>query len=205
MVNQRIGLVILGATLLAAAPAHANATARARAHFDAGSRLYQQGHYDQALDELTAGYNLDPRPEFLYSLGQVQRRRGHCSEALTFYRRYLETGLPRARAAAVLVQVDRCRAELERQAAPPEPSPVVPPPVVPPPVIARPPSLIAPPPAAVPILTAPAPARRTPVYKRWYIWTPVALVAVAGAGIAVWLTVGRASDFKPTLPDVVVK
>jgi tetratricopeptide (TPR) repeat protein len=193
MTSRRIGLAILTAALLAVAPAHADSNAAARAHFATGSKLYQQGRYDEALAELTAGYELDPRPEFLYSLGQTERKRRHFKEALDYYQRYLDSGLPRERAAAVLIQMDRCRAELARPAPPPPASPP------------QQPLAIAPPPVTTPTLIEPPPPPRKPAYKRWYVWTPVVLVAAAGVGLGLGLTLGRESKFQPTLPDLVVK
>ena len=47
-------------------------------------------------------------------------------------------------------------------------------------------------------LTHPAPAR-TPLYKRWWLWTTVGVVA-AGAGVGLYFGL-TANHFAPTLPD----
>ncbi|HZS39853.1 MAG TPA: tetratricopeptide repeat protein [Polyangia bacterium] len=189
--------VLVGLVALAlATPARADSDpAAAKVHFDLGSQLYQQGRYDEALAELTRGYELDARPEFLYSLGQTERKRGRCKQALDYYQRYLDSGLPRERAAAVLIQMDRCRAELDHPPILVQPAP--------------PPVVVAPPPAAAAVIVAPPPAppKRTPIYKRWWLWTTVAVVAAVGVGVGlgVGLTANRGSDFKPTLPDLVIR
>jgi hypothetical protein len=188
------------AALGLSAPAFADSDpAAAKEHFDLGSALYQQGRYDEALVELTRGYQLDARPEFLYSLGQTERKRARFKEALDYYQRYLDSGLPRERAAAVLIQMDRCRAELEHRSEMDHPPPIA--------VAVAPPSVAAPPapPAAV-LVTAPSPKSK-PIYQRWWLWTTVAAVAVVGVGVGlgVGLTANRGSDFKPTLPDLVLR
>jgi hypothetical protein len=198
---------LIAAALLAGSAARADGGA-AQAHFDLGSLLYQQGRYDDALGELTAGYKLDPRPEFLYSLGQTERKRGRCKEALDYYQRYLDTGLSRERAAAVLVQMDRCRAELALPPAPPVAAPNAA--TANAPASATAPgaasATLAPAPAVLVAATPPAPARK-PIYKRWWLWTTVAAVAVVGVGVGlgVGLSSPSRTDFKPTLPDLVIK
>jgi hypothetical protein len=202
--------ILLFALLHAAQPARADERANAKAHVERGSALYQQGHYDEAFAELSAGYQLDPRPELLYSLGQTERKRGHCKEAIEFYERYLGTRLPRERMAAVLVQIDRCRAELDRPVEP-RPAPVVPPPIV----TTLPPAPPSPSPAATAVaiavpLESPPPVQ--PVYKKWWLWTSLGVVVAVGVGVGVGLGVSSSSGassnratFQPTLPDLVIK
>jgi tetratricopeptide (TPR) repeat protein len=197
---------VLLLALLHAALARADDHGGAKAHIDRGSSLYQQGRYDEAFAELSAGYQLDPRPELLYSLGQTERKRGHCKEAIEYYERYLATRLPRERMSAVLVQIDRCRAELDR---PVEPR------AAPPPIVATPPPAPPSPAPAVSIavpLESPPPPQQ-PVYKKWWLWTSLGVVVAVGVGVGVGLGVSSSSsgtasnraNFQPTLPDLVIK
>jgi hypothetical protein len=60
----------------------------AKSHFDAGIAAYQAGRYDEAIKELTDGKAIDPRPEFDYSLGQSERKRGDCRKANEYFQAY---------------------------------------------------------------------------------------------------------------------
>jgi hypothetical protein len=55
---------------------------RAMSHFDAG-RL------DEALAELAEGYRLYKKPSYFFNVGQIQRKRSNCHEALVAYERFL--------------------------------------------------------------------------------------------------------------------
>ena len=57
---------------------------------------------------------------------------------------------------------------------------------------ARHPAEKAPEPVVVPVITAPvvtamAPVKKTPVYRRWYVWVPVAAVVAVGLGVGLGL------------------
>jgi hypothetical protein len=194
--------LVLGLAGTARAEPTARARAEAKSHFERGSRLYQQGHYAEAVAELEAGYALDPRPDFLYALGQAERKRGDCKAAIGYYQSFVDSGPTAQRTVAVLVQIDRCKQELA--AAPANPAPAETPsapPVAPPSVTPT-----APPAAPVLAATPPPPASaRPPIYKRWWLWTAVAGVVVAGAGVGVGVALWqRSSGFNGTLPDLVI-
>jgi tetratricopeptide (TPR) repeat protein len=74
----------------------------ARAHFQKGETLHEQGKFDQAIREYQKAYELARLPALLYNIGQVYRLKGDRVAAVTFYNRYLEAapdgrGAPRAR------------------------------------------------------------------------------------------------------------
>jgi tetratricopeptide (TPR) repeat protein len=186
-------------------------------HFERSSALYNAGRYGEAIDALKAAYAIDPRPDFLYALGQMERKRGDCKAAIGYYQRYVDTGPSSQRTVATLLQIDRCEEELA--SAPVRPTPAPPPaarpeaapepPAVPaePPPASVAPAPVAPTPEAAPapaVAAAPAhPAERTPVYKRWWLWTTV--VGVAAVGVGVGLGVGLTQHrFDATLPDLMV-
>jgi tetratricopeptide (TPR) repeat protein len=81
------------ATLLVLVPrlAAADAKSEAKDRLDHAMKLYDDKQYNEALTELTTAYALDPRPELLYAIAQVQVALGNCPAATTFYKRFLDT------------------------------------------------------------------------------------------------------------------
>jgi tetratricopeptide (TPR) repeat protein len=144
-----------------------------------GLRSYAVGHYPEAIASFQRGYELEPRPEFLYALAQAQRMNGDCRGAVISYRAFLRTA-PTERAAAPARQnMARCEELLAS---------------IPPETVA--PGLTAPPAAAnsdAPATTAPAAAtiERPLPPPPWYrdragLALGVAGVAAAGVGAALW-------------------
>ncbi|MBK7079081.1 MAG: hypothetical protein IPH44_43125 [Myxococcales bacterium] len=117
---SRISIVI--ATLAAGSPAvlAEPAPAAAEAHRQRGIALYQTQRYEEAIAEFTAGYEVEPRPVFLFNIAQARKQVGDC-RAVQAFRRFL--------AAVELLPVDAparrevedgipfARANLERLAA----------------------------------------------------------------------------------------
>ena len=101
-------LLALGA-VATAAPGRIKA--EAKAHLDRGLKLYQSQKYDEAIVELRAGLAIDPQPDLLYALGQAERRNGHCARAIEYYESCLALVKDPSAAAAVRVQIERCRVE----------------------------------------------------------------------------------------------
>jgi tetratricopeptide (TPR) repeat protein len=87
-----IATVICAAALLAASGARAQSSAadNAQAHFDRGAKLYNLGHFQEAITDFEKAYDLDPSPIFLFNIAQSHRQLGNKERALFFYRRYLE-------------------------------------------------------------------------------------------------------------------
>jgi len=189
-------LCICLAATARAAPATPASKQQAKLHFERGNQLYSDGQYDQAIDELEAGYALDPRPDFLYALGQAERKRGRCAAAVRWYDAYLDTGPTPQRREAAQLQIDRCK---EEQAATPPaataPAPA-PAPIAAPPVAAAPAATTTAPPAV-------AAPHRTPIYERWWLWTTVVGVVAVGVGVGVGVALAlEKPSFDPTLPDL---
>src|SRR5689334_10519236 len=69
---------------------------RARAHYEAGSGLYQLGRYDEAIREFSAGYALSHRPQFALNLAQCYRKLGRLEDARDMIRRFLDEAPPNA-------------------------------------------------------------------------------------------------------------
>ena len=117
-------LWILVPLCLLTGPARAEPDDRARRadeHWARGQALYAEGRYEPALIEFRLGRALDPRPEFLYAMGQAERQLGRCSEAIAHFRAYLaEVTSPTQREAADL-QIARCTRAAGGSGAPADP------------------------------------------------------------------------------------
>jgi len=152
-----------------AAPLHARvdqkAIARGRVHFEMGREYYAQGHYDDAIREFQAGYELTGKPQFLINLGQSYRGKEDFAKACELYEKFLELAPPddpdRREVARVLV-------EMRREAAKANPEPAAP---------AAPSVKETPPPA--PAIVAQPPPKRSVAARHWWIF-PVTAVVVAG-------------------------
>lgn len=89
--------------------------------FEHASADYEAGHFEDALRDFEAAYELAPVPEILFNLAQCHYELHQPREAAIYYRRYLEAR-PKAPNA---VQVRERLAELDRveAAAAPKPKP----------------------------------------------------------------------------------
>jgi tetratricopeptide (TPR) repeat protein len=197
-----------GLVLLLSIAAHAQSaseTEQLRKHFEDGSKAFNLGEFKHAVDEYKAAYNIRPDPVFLYNIAQAYRLDGNLQQALFFYKSYL-TNSPKApnrrecesRIRDLEQQIAAQRAvtsapptgtqppsgiivEPPRTEAPKTEPPKVEAPKPEPPKVESAPSLV---------VTAPPPEKKTPVYKKWWLWTAVGVVAVGaalGAGLAVGL------------------
>lgn len=63
--------------------------AQSRERFVAGRDAYSAGQYDVALERFTEAYDLSPRPQLLYNIGQCHDRLRHDQEAIDSFERYL--------------------------------------------------------------------------------------------------------------------
>jgi hypothetical protein len=114
-----------------------------------GMELYNAGRYAEAAVELRAGQAIEPRPEFLYALGQCERNLRNCARAVEYYRAFLATNPPADQRQLAVVQVERCDQEMAARV----PAPASPPASVP---AATQATVAAPPPPPPP----PTPGRR---------------------------------------------
>jgi hypothetical protein len=65
------------------------ATQQAKAHFRAGTRLYKQARYREAISEFEAAYRIKPHGVIFYNLAQCHERLGDIPAALRAYHEYL--------------------------------------------------------------------------------------------------------------------
>ncbi|HEY3802436.1 MAG TPA: hypothetical protein VGL61_07500 [Kofleriaceae bacterium] len=96
----------------------------ADAHIARARDLHDKGDFEGARAEILAAYKLDPRPELLFALGQLEFNLRHYREAIDYYERFTATQ-PSAEQAALAEQaIGAARAELTR---PPPAPPATPP------------------------------------------------------------------------------
>jgi len=111
-----------------APPSDAETPSAADAHVAAARALHAKGDFEGARTEILAAYQLEPRPAFLFALGQIEFNLHHYEDAIDYYERFAATQ-PSAEQAELAVQaIVAARAELSR----PPPKPPAPPPPPPP-------------------------------------------------------------------------
>jgi len=164
-VRPAISLSVAGLVFrVALTPAWANEpdqrTHEAKLRFQAGQAHFDGGRFDEALREFQAGYELVPRSGFLINIAHSYRRMGNLEEARAYYKRFLlvDPGSPdRAAVEDVIRELD----EAIRTTPPPSALPV---------------AAVSSTPAAV----ATAPPANRPLHRRWWFWSSIAALAVAG-------------------------
>jgi tetratricopeptide (TPR) repeat protein len=183
-------LVLALASPASAKQAEDAATAQARKLYLSGLAHFNLQEYQPAIDDFEAAYRLKPDPVFLYNLGQSHRLADNPERALYFYRTYLRnfaSAPNRVEVEGRIATLEKLIADKKNVATPPdhalapEETPAPPPPT--------------PAPAPVVVTPAPAPVAHTPVYKKWWLWT---IVGVVAAGAAVGIAVGVTSQSGPT-------
>jgi tetratricopeptide (TPR) repeat protein len=183
-------LVLLLLASLAAPIALADdevARAEAKRLKDEATAAFDRGDAATALTLFRKAHERFPSPRLLYNIGRTAERLGRTAEALAAYRQFRDSGVEAP--AEVKRLAEEAIARLEHQLEPaPTPAPVAGPRALP---------------APAPAQAVAAPARRppsTPLVRRWWLWTTVALVAAGVAtGVALGVTLGGGSD-EPTVP-----
>jgi tetratricopeptide (TPR) repeat protein len=180
--------VVAGVLFLAMAPFGVLAAAadtdahEAKAHFERGMAHFNLQEYEQAAREFEDAYRLKPDPAILFNLAQAHRLAGHDERALHLYRAYLRTVPDAPNRADVEARVAALEdAVARRKATSPAPQPAQ--------AAAQP---TAPTKAVVATPTRTAPTNK-PLYKRWWLWTAVGVVAVGvGTGLVLGLVPANA-------------
>lgn len=204
-------IVLVLASLLVAAPALAQprptAAAKKQASqlYEAGTQHFNLGEYEQAIARYKDAYRVVANPYFLYNIAQAYRRAGDSQQALSFYKSFLNA-LPDAPIRAeVEARIEELEAALRSQTQASTASPTAPvspdgptraeqpagkPPRLPTPAeaVARLPQRPAPEPTTAP-LAEPRAGSSSPLYKRWWFWVGVGVLA-AGASTAAVMASG---------------
>ena len=108
--------VLLVGMIARPATAQEDANARARVHFDAGTRFYEMGDYERAIAEWQASYELTALPELLYNMYTAYERLGEHREAADHLERFIESGHPEAQSPELRARLRAARARAEREA-----------------------------------------------------------------------------------------
>jgi len=157
----------------------ADAPNTARAHFEKGSTAYDLGQFREAAREYEIAYRLKNDPALLYNIGQAYRFAGDTAEALRAYKAYLR----RSPEAPNRREVDTQIVKLQRLVDEQRTSTTSPPHGVATPdhpLVLEAPQLV----VSQPVVR---PAVKTPIYKKWWLWTIVGVVvvgAVVGGTVA---------------------
>jgi tetratricopeptide (TPR) repeat protein len=116
-------LVALLLLPVATADAQTRDRRHAAARFQAGSALYAEGRWAEALAEFESGYLAYPLRGFLVNIGQCYRKLDRLEEAADTWRRYLATNPPdnrlRGEVEDALAEVETLQKKLAATAAPP--------------------------------------------------------------------------------------
>jgi tetratricopeptide (TPR) repeat protein len=189
LVRWLVPLLMMLAPLAAGAvEPGANDLQRARAHFEAGSGLYQLGRYEEATREFSAGYALSHRPQFALNIGQCYRMLGRYEDARDMIRRFLAEAPAdapeRASATKLLNEVEQ---QIRRQAD----------------ATTSAPAATSAPPAATsaPALTASGPAASPPHRSRRGLWIALGVtgaVLVVGAALTIGLVAAFPTETVPS-------
>ncbi|HEY1551702.1 MAG TPA: hypothetical protein VGG28_27935 [Kofleriaceae bacterium] len=114
-------LVVLAALLAAnvaygdePTPAGQSAPESADDHIAKARELHDKGDFEGARAEIAAAYKLDPRPELLFALGQLEFNLHHYQAALDYYERFEATQPAPEQAALAEQAIGAARAELSR-------------------------------------------------------------------------------------------
>jgi len=82
-------LVVAALIAFAAAPAQAQDAEKARQLFQQGSKYYDLGQFDKAIEAWQQGYDQKSDPGFLYNIAQAYRQKQDAAKAIFFYKGYL--------------------------------------------------------------------------------------------------------------------
>lgn len=107
--------------------AQAGDAERARVHFEAATRAFEEGDYALAITEFQAAYEITEHADLLFNIYSAAERAGRLEEAESALARYLELGRPGRQRRSLEARLGRLRLRIEeeRAAAPPPPEPVV--------------------------------------------------------------------------------
>jgi iron complex outermembrane receptor protein len=173
--------------------------------FESGQTHFTLQEYKQAITDFEDGYRIKPSSTFLFNIAQCHRLSGNVERAIYFYKAYLRADPEAGNRAEVEARIDALEKPL-----PPSGTSAPRPATTPPPVMtpATPQPATTPAPVTTQATSPPAPEpqvttsrERTPLYKKWWLWTTVGIVAAAGVAVGVGVGV-KQSGFATSIPDV---
>jgi tetratricopeptide (TPR) repeat protein len=163
-----------------AAHAEDPAERTAKRHYERGQKLFNLQKFDDALDQFQKAFDAKPIPGFLFNIGQCQRNLGDYDAAIFSFKRYLKLDPEaenREQVESLIDELEQKKAEgdterlkLRTRKKPRDEEPVENP-----------------------------ETGGTPVYKKWWFWTGISVVAV-GAGVGIYYA--TKSDGGPPSTDL---
>ena len=154
----------------------------AKRHYDRGQKLYALQKFDEALDQFQKAFDAKPLPGFLFNIGQCHRNLGDYDAAIFSFKRYLKLE-PEADNRE---QVEELIEELEQKKAEADTERLK---------LGKRKKRGDPEEEDQPRETS----EGSPVYKKWWFWTGVAVVGVAG-GVGIYYA--TKSDGGPPSTDL---
>ncbi len=153
---------------------------QAKELYQAGRKAFNVGDFAEAVDKFKAAYKLSEKPALLYNLAFAHDKAGQRKEAIFFYERYLaeDSSAPEERQGEVNARIKALKKEQATAATAKK-------------VIKK---------AAKPAPVKAAPKTvKTPLYKKWWLWTIVGVVVVGGVATGVVLgTRDKHTNVPPT-------
>lgn len=80
-----------------------------------GKKAFDTGDFATAIARYEEAYKLKASPNLLFNLGQCHRKTGRLDEALSYFRRFLETNPPEAQAKATQKVIGEVEVQREEQ------------------------------------------------------------------------------------------
>ena len=117
MTRTRHGWALLW--LLVPALAFADARQEAKKRFRTGMAMINDGRLDEGIDQLLEAYSIKPHPNVLFNVARAYESAGRPSDALVYYRRYLDTDPPDARPVREAVERLEAKMPVRREEPPP--------------------------------------------------------------------------------------
>ena len=117
--NEVTVIRALGLAVVLAWAMPARADDQASTHLARGRQLYAAGDFVHAREELLAAYKLDPAPDLLFALGQVEFNLKHYQAAISYYEQFTATNPSAEQVALAQQAIGAARIELARPAPPP--------------------------------------------------------------------------------------
>lgn len=179
--TARILLAWLVAALAFTSVARADdpAMRAAKRHFERGEKLFAIGKFDEALDQYQKAFDAKPIPDFLFNIGQCHRNLGDYDAAIFSFKKYLQLepkASDREKVESLIDDLEKKKAEAESKRLGFENKPGGGP--------------------------GPVESEGAPIYKKWWFWTGVALVGVAG-GVGIYAATAKSGPPSTTFGNMV--
>jgi tetratricopeptide (TPR) repeat protein len=187
--------VSLAAFILLSGLASAEDVSKAKRLYLSGTKHFDLGEYQGALDDFKEGFRQKDDPVFLYNIAQCYRLLNNNDEAIRFYKTYLRKSpdaLNRDEVQRKIASLEEARASQDKARTTPPTDVLQPRDGEPPAPEAVAPATAPTPKTATTLTVQPAPHRK-PLYKQWWLWTTVGAVVIVGVAVTVGVVAGSGS------------